>query len=64
MGMPSRPLQPLAAPEKSSRSRFQLWRATKPPQCAMASSTAATTRAVRIELAMMIPAVACCSMTR
>ena len=50
---------------KSSRSRFQLWRAaTKPRQLAIASSTGASAREVRIELAMITPAVACCSITR
>ena len=45
--------------------RFQLWRAaTKPRQLAIASSTGASAREARIELAMMMPAVACCSITR
>jgi hypothetical protein len=49
----------------SSISRFQLWRAaTKPRQLAIASSTGARAREVRIEPAMITPAVACCWMTR
>ena len=54
-----------AAPRAARSRRFQLWRAaTKPRQLAIASSTGASAREVRIELAMMMPAVACCSITR
>ena len=54
-----------AAPPRARSRRFQLWRAaTKPRQLAIASSTGASAREVRIELAMMMPAVACCSITR
>ena len=45
--------------------RCQLWRAaTKPFQCAMARSTGASARALRIEPAMMMPAVASWWITR
>jgi hypothetical protein len=45
--------------------RRQLWRAaTKPRQCAIATSTGANARDVRIELAMMMPAEACWLITR
>jgi hypothetical protein len=49
---------------RSSRSRPQLCRAAvKFFQLPIASSTGARARVVRIELAMMMPAVACCSIT-
>ena len=49
-----------AGSDSSSRlRRCQLWRAaTKPFQCAIARSTGASARALRIEPAMMMPAVA------
>ncbi len=53
-----------STPSNSDRRR-QLWRAdTKAFQLAIASSTGASARETRIELAMMMPAVACCWMTR
>ena len=50
---------------RSSFNRRQAWRAaTKPFQLAIATSTGARAREVRIELAMMMPAEACCCNTR
>jgi hypothetical protein len=51
----------LAGPAASrSRNLRQLWRAaTNPFQFAIASSTGASARAVRIELAMIAPALTC-----
>ena len=56
---------PVSSPRSRSDRRRQLWRAeTKPFQLAIASSTGASARATMIELAMMMPAVACSWITR
>ena len=54
------PLSDAGIAANNVSSLCQLWRALRKPfQCAMASSIGASARDVRIELAMMMPGVAC-----